>query len=165
MNSERANNGRFSGRLISSFPHLLISRVRGLELGGEVEAYFGEVLLGHSEDVAGVGEEYVATVAVESHVLVLAAFELSELGFVVALYPAGFVEADGLPAALGVVLVLKAILDDLELELAYGTDDLTAIELVDEELSHAFVHELGNTFLKLLGLHGVGVLYVFEHLG
>ena len=72
---------------------------------------------------------------------------------------------DGLPAATGVVLVLQTVLDDLELQLTNGADDLTSVELVDKELGHTFVHELVDAFLQLLGFHGVVVLNVFEHLG
>lgn len=130
-----------------------------------METYLWEVLLGHGEDIAGIGEEYIATLAVESHILILATLEFSELPVVVALYPAGFVEADGLPSAFGVVLVLETILYDFELELADGADDLATVELIDEELGYAFIHELGDAFLELLGLHRVGILDVFEHLG
>ena len=56
-------------------------------------------------------------------------------------------------------------MDDLKLQLADGADDLAAVEFVDEKLSDAFVHELVDAFLQLFGLHGVGVLDVFEHLG
>ena len=69
-----------------------------------------------------------------------------------------------LPTALGVVLVLQAVLDNLKLKLAYGADNLAAIELIDKELSHTLVHELLDTLVELLGLHGVSVLNILEHL-
>jgi hypothetical protein len=40
----------------------------------------------------------------------------------------------GLPAALGVVLVLQAVLDNLELQLTNRAHDAAAVELVDEDL-------------------------------
>ena len=71
----------------------------------------------------------------------------------------------GLPAALGVVLVLQAILDDLKLQLSDGTDDAAVVELVDEHLRHTLVHELLDALLELLRLHGVVVLDILEELG
>ena len=49
---------------------------------------------------------------------------------------------DRLPPTLGVVFMLKAILDDLKLQLAYGADDAAVVELVDEKLGNALVHQL-----------------------
>ena len=97
----------------------------------------------------------------------LALLESLQLGFVArhGFYPAGLVEADGFPAALGAIFVLEAVLNDFELQLSDGADDLAIVELIDEELCHAFVHELVDAFLQLLGLHRVGVLDVLEHLG
>lgn len=129
-----------------------------------MEADLGEVALGHLEDVAGVGEEYVAAVAVYCHELVLALLEGGEGFGIVAFDPAGFVERDRFPAALCSVFVKQAVLDHFKLELTYGADDLAAIELVDKQLGHTFVHELLDAFLELLRLHRVGVFDVFEHL-
>lgn len=134
------------------------------ELARKVELDVLEVHLRHLEHVARVGQEDVAALAVLGHVLVLALLEGFELGGVIALDPAGLVEADGLPAALGVVLVLQAVLDDFELELAHGADNLAPVELIDEELGHTFVHQLVNALGQLFLLHGVGVLDVLEHL-
>ena len=64
----------------------------GLEFAGEVEADFGEVGLGHLEDVVGVGEEYVSAFAVDCHKLMFAALEGFEGIGIVALYPACFVK-------------------------------------------------------------------------
>jgi hypothetical protein len=49
------------------------------------------------------------------------------------------VQVDRFPAALGVVLVLQTILDNLELQLSYGSHDAAAIELVDKQLCHTLV--------------------------
>ena len=134
------------------------------ELTCEVELDMLEVLLCHGEHIAGVGKEYVAAVLVLRHVLVFALLEVLQLLLVVALHPAGFVQMYRFPAALGVILVLKTVLYDLELQLAHGAHDAAAVELVDEELCHTLVHKLLQTLLELLCLHGVVVLYVLEHL-
>ena len=68
------------------------------------------------------------------------------------------------PAALGVILVLQAVLDYLELQLSHRTDNLAVVELVDEHLCHTLVHELVDAFVELLGLHRIIVLDIFEHL-
>lgn len=132
-----------------------------------MEANVFEVLLSHSQYVAGVGEKDVTVVTVFGHVLILALLEFFELGFVARFYlnPTGLVERNGLPAALCVVFVLEAVLNDLKLKLTYRADNLAAIELIGEELGYAFVHKLVDTFLQLFGLHRVSVFNVFEHLG
>ena len=129
-----------------------------------MELYVREVALCHLQNVARVGKEHVAAVFVGCHILEFALFKVFQLGFVVAFYPAGFIQADGFPTALGVVFVLQTVLDDLELQLAYCTHNAAAVELVGEELCHTFVHQLLNTLGQLFRLHWVGVLDVFEHL-
>ena len=124
-----------------------------------------EVLLSHGEDVARLSKEDVAAILVGGHELHLAALEVAQLFFVVGLHPAGLVETDRLPAALGVVFVLQTVLDDLELQLSDGSYDLASIELIGEDLCHAFVHELVDALGELLGLHGVGILDVHEQFG
>ena len=71
---------------------------------------------------------------------------------------------DRLPAALGIVLVLQTVLDDLELQLTDGADNLAAVELVDEQLGDTLVHQLVDTLLQLLRLHRVVVLDILEQL-
>ena len=56
-------------------------------------------------------------------------------------------------------------MDDFELKLSDRTDDLTPIELIDEELCYTFAHELVDTLGELLGLHRILVLDVLEELG
>ena len=121
-------------------------------------------MLRHRQHVARVGKEYVASVAILCHILILALLELVEFLGVVALYPACLVQMNGFPAAFGVILVLQTILYNLKLQLSYGTDNLAAVELVDKQLSHTLVHKLVDTLLKLLRLHWVVVLDIFEHL-
>ena len=135
------------------------------KLGGEVELDVLEVLLRHGEHIAGIGEEDIATFLVLGHILVFTLLEVFELSSIVALYPASLIEVDGFPTALGIVLVLQAILDDLELQLAHSTDNLATIELIDEQLGHTLVHQLVDTLLQLLRLHGVVVLDILKQLG
>ena len=123
-----------------------------------------EVLLSHGKDIGGVSQEHVASLPVACHILVFALLEIVEFGVVVAFYPAGLVEVDGFPAAAGVVFVLQPVLNDFELQLTDGADNLPAIELVDKELGYTLVHELLNTFFELFGTHGVVVFNIFEHL-
>ena len=121
-----------------------------------------KILLRHAQHVARIGEEHVAALNILGHVLVLALLEAFEFLLVICLYPASLVEMHRLPAALGVVLVLQAVLDNLELQLTHGTHDAAAVELVDEELRHTLVHELLQSLLELLALHRVIVLDVLE---
>ena len=99
-----------------------------------METHVGEVLLRHGEDVGGVGQVDVAALVIGGHVLGFAAHEAVERSLVVALDPAGFVEGERIPATLRAVLVQQAVLDDLELQLPDGADDLAAVEAVGEEL-------------------------------
>ena len=103
-----------------------------LELAREMEADILEILLCHLENVSRVGQENIAALAVLGHILVLALLEGFQLSGVIAFNPAGFVEADGLPATLGVVFVFEAILNHFKLQLTDGADNLAAIELVDK---------------------------------
>ena len=157
--------GRPAGR--GGLPSRVIGApfLRGSELRGEVEPDLLEILLGQGQGVARVGQEDVASVLVHGHVGVLAALEVGQLCGVVALDPAGLVDRDGLPAACGVVLVLEAVLDHLELQGAHRADDLAAVERRGEELCHALVHELVDALGQLLELQRVGILDVAELLG
>ena len=121
-----------------------------------------EVLLRHAQHVAAIGQEHVAAVLILGHVLVFALLEVLQLLWIVALNPAGLIQMYGLPAAFGVVLVLQTILDNLELQLSYGSDNLAVVKLVNEQLCHTLVHQLVDTLLQLLGLHGVVVLDILK---
>ena len=59
----------------------------------------------------------------------------------------------------------QAVLNNLKLQLSHGTDNLPAIELIGKQLGYTLVHQLLDTFVQLLCLHRIGVLYIFEHLG
>lgn len=124
-----------------------------------------EVHLSHLQYVTRIGQENVAAFAVLGHVLVFAFLKGIQFGRIVAFNPAGFVQTDGLPTALGIVFVLQTVLDHLELQLSYRTDNLAAVELIDKQLCHTFVHQLVDTLSQLFLLHGVGILDVFEHFG
>lgn len=123
-----------------------------------------EVLLRHGKNVSRVGQEHVSSVLVLGHVLIFTLLEAVKLSGIVALYPACFVQMYGFPATLSVIFILQSVLNDLKLQLSYGAYYAASVELVDEELRHAFVHQLLQSFLELLRLHRVVILYVFEHL-
>ena len=112
------------------------------------------VLLRHGEDISGVRHEDVSTFFVRCHVLRFAFLEHVQFGIVVGLNPTGFVHLERLPFAFSLVLVLKAVLDDLELKLSHRSDDLTTVELAHKELCYTFVHELIDTLIKLFLFHG-----------
>ena len=101
-----------------------------------MEPDFREITLGHLQHIPRVGQEHIAVVAVFGHKLVFALFEVFKSLGIVTFYPASLIEADGFPAALGSILVEKAILYDLELQLPDSAYDFTAIELVDKNMIH-----------------------------
>ena len=136
-----------------------------LKLRGEFEADVGEFLDCEGEGVGGICEEYIPAVLVDSHIRELAAFEVGELLGIVALDPASLMDGDGLPAALGAILVLQAVLDNLKLQSTHSADNLATIERRGEELCHTLIHQLVDTLGELFELLGVGILDVAEHLG
>ena len=121
-----------------------------------------KILLRHAQHVARIGKKDIAPLNILGHVLVLALLEVLEFLLVICLYPASLVKMHWLPAALGIVLVLQAVLDNLELQLTHGAHDAAAVELVDEELRHTLVHELLQSLLELLALHWVIILDILE---
>ena len=106
-----------------------------------------EVLLSHREHIARVGQEHVASFLILGHILILTLLEVLQLGIVVAFYPARLIEVYRFPAAFRIILILKTILDYLELQLTDGTDDLSVVELVDKQLGDTLVHQLVDTLL------------------
>ena len=105
-----------------------------------MKCYVGEVCLCHLQDVVAVGKEYVSSFFVDCHELLFASFESSESFGLFAFDPAGFVEADWFPSALCAVFVEETVLYDFELELSYGSDYFSVVELVYKHLRDAFVH-------------------------
>ena len=142
--------------------HIAFLFLYKLEFAGEVELDMLKVLLRHIENVTGIGKEDIASVFVLCHILILTLLEIVEFLFIIALYPASFMEMNRFPTALGIVLILKTILYYLKLQLAYCSHYLASIELVDKQLRHAFVHQLVDALLQLLCLHRVVVLNIFE---
>ena len=130
--------------------HIAFLFLYKLEFAGEVELDMLKVLLRHIENVTRIGKEDIASVFVLCHILILTLLEIVEFLLIIALYPASFMEMNRLPTALGIVLILKTILDNLKLKLTYSADNLSSIKLVYEQLCHAFVHQLLKTFLELL---------------
>ena len=129
-----------------------------------MEADILEVLLSQRQRIACVCQEYIATMFIDSHIGVLAAFEVGELLLIVALDPASLVDRDWLPTALCAILMLQAVLDNLKLQLTYRTDNLATIQTRCKELSHTLIHQLIDTLRQLLELHWVGILDVAEKL-
>ena len=121
-----------------------------------------EVLLSHTQHIARISEEHIAALNILCHILVLTLLEVLQFLLIVSLNPTCLMQMNRLPTALGIVLVLQAILDNLELQLTDGTHDATTIELVDEQLCHTLVHQLLQSLLELLALHWVVVLDILE---
>ena len=93
-----------------------------------------EVHLRHLQHISAVRQDHIPTLAVFRHVLVFALLEGFQFSRIIALNPAGFIQTERLPTALRTVFVLQTILDDFELQLPHRTDNLTPVELVDEQL-------------------------------
>ena len=121
-----------------------------------------EVLLSHTQHIARIGEEHITSLNILCHILILTLLEVLQFLLIVSLNPTCLMQMNRLPTTLGIVLVLQAILDNLELQLTDSTHDATTIELVDEQLCHTLVHQLLQTLLELLALHWVIVLDVLE---
>ena len=83
-----------------------------------------KVLLSHTQYVARISEEHIAALDILCHILILALLEVLQFLLVICLNPACLMQVNRLPAALGIVLVLQAILDNLKLD-----DDLLNIPL------------------------------------
>lgn len=115
-----------------------------------MEADFWEIVLGHLEDVVGVGEEDITPLAVDGHKLVLALLECLKSLRAVALYPTCLVEGYRLPSYCCSIFMEQTVLYYLKLELSDGAYDFTAVKLVDKKLRHALVHQLLDAFIKLL---------------
>lgn len=123
-----------------------------------------EILLCHLKHITGICEEHITPLYILCHVLILALLEILKFLGIVSLYPTSLVQVYRLPTALGVVLMFKPVLYDFKLKLPYRADYPAVVELVDEQLRDALVHELLYTLLELFGLHRVVVLDVFEQL-
>ena len=91
-----------------------------------------KVLLRHLEHIVGVGEEHISSLLVFGHILILALLESFQFIVIVAFNPTCFVEADGFSLALGIVFIFQTILDNLELQLPYRSDDFAVVKLVHE---------------------------------
>ena len=126
-----------------------------------------KVLLSHLQYITRIGKEDVSTFSVASHVLMLTLLKCLELTFIAGhcFHPTCLVQTYWFPATLGTIFIFETILNNLELQLADGANDLTVIELIDEQLRHTFVHKLIDAFLQLFGFHWVGILDVLKHLG
>ena len=90
------------------------------------------VVLRHLQHVSAICHKDITTFLVLGHVLRFALLKHLQFLFVIGLNPACLEHLQWLPTAFGLVLVLEAVLDDLKLQLTYGADNLSAIELADE---------------------------------
>lgn len=129
-----------------------------------MESDLGEVVACHLEDIVGIRQENVAAFFVGGHELMLPFLEGSESFFIVTLDPACFIKTDRLPTALRSIFMEQPVLYHLKLELTNSPDDFSPVKAVCEHLCHAFVHQLVDTFVKLLGFHRIGILDIFKHL-
>ena len=77
------------------------------------------ILLRHIEHIGAIGHKHIPAFLVVRHVLRLAFLEHIEFRIVVTLDPAGFIHLQRLPFAFRLILVLEAVLNDLELELSH----------------------------------------------
>ncbi len=123
-----------------------------------------EVHLRHLQHISAVRQEHIPTLAVFRHVLVFALLERLPVQQHHRSQSSRPYTDLRLPTALRTVLILQTILDNLELQLPYRTDNLASVELVDKQLCHTFVHQLVDTFGKLFLFHRVGILDILEHL-
>ena len=122
--------------------HIAFLFLYKLEFAGEVELDMLKVLLRHIENVTRIGKEDIASVFILCHILILTLLEIVEFLLIIALYPASFMEMNRLPTALGIVLILKTILDNLKLKLTNSTYYTATIELIDKQLGNTLVHKL-----------------------
>ena len=102
-----------------------------------MEFYTLKIILRHLQHIVAVGQEHVAPLNIFCHILIFALFEILKFCFIVALYPACFIEAYRLPATLCIILIFEAILDNLELQLSYGAYQFAAIMLIHKKLCNA----------------------------
>ena len=126
------------------------------ELACKVEFYILEVHLSHLQNISAIRQEDIPPLTVFRHILILTLLECFQFFKIIALYPASLIKAQRLPTALRTIFILQAILDNLKLQLPYRTDNLPAVELVDKQLCHTFVHQLIDTFGKLFLFHRIG---------
>jgi hypothetical protein len=95
-----------------------------------------EIHLRHLQYVAAVCKEHIPALTVFRHILVLAFLERFQFGRVITFNPAGLVKTQRLPTAFGTVLIFQTVLDYLELQLPYRTDNLASVKLVDKQLRY-----------------------------
>ena len=122
-----------------------------------------EVHLSHLKHITAIGQEHIASVTVFGHILILTFLKGFQFGRIITFNPAGLVKADRFPTALRIVFILQTILNHLELQLSYRSDNLPSIKLIHKQLGHTFIHQLVNTLVQLFGLHRISVLNILEH--
>ena len=106
----------------------------------------GIFFLGDLQGVWRLGQKHIPAFLVLGEVHRLPCLEIIQLRLVGAGDPSGLIKRDRLVTAGGVVLMQETVLNHLKLEFAYGADDLATSHLASEELGHALVGELLQTF-------------------
>ncbi len=124
----------------------------------------GKLPLLHVEQELGGGQIDVVAVFIHRHFRHLEPLEFRDFLFVSG-QPAGLVEALRNKGGFGAVLVLEAVLNDFELQLADRTHHLAVARIHDKKLGHPFVGQLLNALFQLLGFHRVIILQLLENLG
>ena len=105
-----------------------------------------EIHLCHLKYIAGIGKKHIPPFSVFSHILVFTFLESFQLRRFVTFHPASLIQVYRLPTAGCIVFIQQTILNNLELQLSYRTDNLTSVELVDKKLGHSFIHQLVYAF-------------------
>ena len=90
-----------------------------------------KIHLRHLKYIATIRKEHITTITIFSHILILTFFKGFQFFRIVTFYPACLIQTDRLPTALSIVFVFQTILNNLKLQLSYRTNNLTAIELIN----------------------------------
>ena len=123
-----------------------------------------KVHLRHLKYITGVCQEHIAPFSILCHILVFTFLEGFQFCGIIAFYPTSLIKAYWFPTTGRIVFIQQTVLNDLKLQLSHRTDNLTAIELIDKQLCHTFIHQLIDTFRQLFLFHRVGILNILEHL-
>ena len=89
-----------------------------------------KIHLCHLKHITAIGQEYIASVTVFRHILILTFLESFQFSRIIAFNPAGFIQTQRFPAALGIVFIFQTVLNNLKLQLTHCTDNLASVELL-----------------------------------
>ena len=71
-----------------------------------------KVHLRHLQHITAISQEYIPTLTILCHILILALFKGFQLFRIITLYPASLIQAQRFPTTLRTVFILQAILDN-----------------------------------------------------